>query len=522
MTKTAVGYVRVSTEEQAREGYSLAAQERAIREYCGARGWALAEVYVDRGASAKSIAGRPELQRLLADANGRTFNALVVWKLDRLSRRLLDLLSIFDELEGHGVEPACIQEPLESTPLGRFQRGVLGAVAQLERETIVERTKFGLAEKARQGGLLGSLPVGYVKVDGAVLEDPEAAPRVRQLFELYATGAYSLMGLVEWADQVGFRTPAGRPWHKVNLRTVLRNPSYIGKVAYHRRKAKGEVALYDGAHPALVSAETWQRVQDLLSERRGGTPWTRRPYGKPTHPLAGIVTCGECGHNMHAGSAVRSSGTRYRYLRCGQVSTRGRTSCAQPNVRADHVEAVLAWYVAGMQLPAAAIDAVIAERRRELEASAPVVDVARIEAQMERWRRLFVAGDVDEVRYRREVAPLRAQLDRSRRPAVTLDVEWARSRLQQVGSMFTTKPEDEQRRFVHEVFSRLVVHQGELTCIEPKAAYVPLFVVDRRLRFGQQGPEDPNMPLTEAVCVSVRPRGLEPPHPAPEAGALSD
>jgi len=153
---TAAGYVRVSTEEQAREGYGMAAQEQAARAYCQAHGWELVEVYADAGRSGKSMRGREALARLLEDARDGRFQRVVFWKLDRLGRNLRDILDICDTLESLNVGIVSIQEAIDTgMAAGRMVRSFLGAVPEFEREVIAERIKVGIAEVARQEGCEG-------------------------------------------------------------------------------------------------------------------------------------------------------------------------------------------------------------------------------------------------------------------------------------------------------------------------------------------------------------------------------
>lgn len=162
-------------------------------------GWDLLSVYSDAGKSGKSVQGREGLAQLLQDAAGRTFDQVVFWKLDRLGRNLKDLFTICDQLETLGVGVVSIQERFDTTtPIGRMLRNQLGSFAQFEREIIVERIKAGLAEKARQGELIGPLPLGYRRIeDGSVELDPVTAPLVKEAFAQYATGEHSLRDLTQ-------------------------------------------------------------------------------------------------------------------------------------------------------------------------------------------------------------------------------------------------------------------------------------------------------------------------------------
>jgi len=174
-----VGYVRVSTEEQAREGLSLEAQAARIRAWAAAQGLALAEIVVEAGASGKTL-DRPRLGELLARVRAGAVGAIVVTKLDRLTRRTRDLLELVEDvLRPQGVELVSLSEQLDTrTPGGVLMLTMLGAVAQMERELIGERTRAALAYKRERGERLGTTPLGFQT------PRPGAAPEpVRQELE---------------------------------------------------------------------------------------------------------------------------------------------------------------------------------------------------------------------------------------------------------------------------------------------------------------------------------------------------
>jgi site-specific DNA recombinase len=478
----AVGYVRVSSTEQAREGYSLAAQERAIRAYCEAHGWQVLAVYVDAGRSGKSVAGRPQLQELLAGAARREFQHVVIWKLDRLARNLRDLLAIGDRLEANGIGLASLSESFDSgTAVGRMLRNVLGSFAQFEREVIAERIRDGIAEKALQGELVGPLPLGYVRdQSGAVVTDPVVAPLVRELFLRYATGRHSLRDLTAWARSTGLRSREGNPLDRLSIRKVLTNVSYTGQVARSARKGGGIVA--NGRHPAIVDAALYAQVQDqLVRRRRAQDVSTHRPFGRTPYPLSGLTICG------YDGAGILGNGTkhgRYRYLRCSTAQRQGREACLQPMVRSDVIEAQLVEYLRDMRFPPDYLGEVVAWLRQHVAAPQDAEAAHRIQRELERWKRLYVTGEIDEPEYRRETAPLRRQLASVQRPVEVLDVEEAVLLLRRLGELWPYWRQDQQREFVHRVFERLVIRDDRLVVIQPRLAFAPLFLVDRRERFG--------------------------------------
>lgn len=180
--KKAVGYVRVSTEEQAREGLSLAAQETRIRAYCEAKGWKLLRVYRDEGFSGKDL-NRPGIQALIHDLKDNGVDVVVVLKLDRLTRSVRDLGALIEDLFG-GVALASVEESLDSsTANGRMVINLLGTVAQWEREVISERTAFALRYKRDQGQwAAGRVPFGFrIGQDGRLEEDPEQMRIIRAI-----------------------------------------------------------------------------------------------------------------------------------------------------------------------------------------------------------------------------------------------------------------------------------------------------------------------------------------------------
>jgi site-specific DNA recombinase len=485
----AAGYVRVSTEEQAREGYGLAAQEQAMRAYCQAQGWELVEVYADAGRSGKSMRGRDDLARLLEDAGAGRFQRVVFWKLDRLARNLRDLLEICDGLEALGVGIVSVQEAIDTgTATGRMIRNVLGALAEFERETIVERIKAGLAEKARQGELLGPIPLGYRRADpeeeidgkkpkGAIIADELTAPLVREAFTRYSTGNYSLRDMAGWAARVGLRSTEGNLLDRLSIHKLLQNVAYVGQVTYHSRQGGGVVAK--GKHPPIVDAALFAQVQETLTGRRGHWP-PARPFGREPYPLSGVAICG---YDAAPLVGVKSTNRGERYMRCSTAHRQGRHACRQPMVRAELLEDQVAAYVGGMRLSVEYLGEVVAELRSRRRPSEDKDEASRLKRELERWHRLFVLGEIDEARLKAETAPLKRALAEMERPQEVLDVERAVNLLRNMGRLWAESPRHLQREFTREVFGRIVVEGPQVTAITPKPAYAPLFLLDRRERF---------------------------------------
>ena len=223
-----IGYVRVSTEDQAREGVSLPAQREQIGAFCKARRWELVEVFADEGASGKSM-DRPGLQEALSALEGHRADILVVTKLDRLSRKVRDILELVEEVfADNGAELASIGESIDATTAtGRFVLQTFAALAQLERELISERTTAALAHVKREGRYLGRVPFGKGRDgEGRLVADPEGQKALRRARRLRAAGR----SWREVAERIG--------WTVSQTRTRL-DKSYREKAwAGHKERGK--------------------------------------------------------------------------------------------------------------------------------------------------------------------------------------------------------------------------------------------------------------------------------------------
>ena len=230
-TGLAVGYVRVSREEQAREGVSLDAQRDRVAAYATAKGLTLLDVIADEGLSGKDL-DRPGLQSLLARCRSGEVGHVIVWKLDRLTRRTRHLLSLVDDLFlARHIELHSVSESLDtSTPHGRFVLTLFGGLAQMERELIVERTRSALAYKREQGEPTSHAPLGFASRGRRerMVPVPEELKAVHRLLELWRAGR-SYRGIAANLNAEGVRTKQGRHWHHSTVSKVVQGRErYVG------------------------------------------------------------------------------------------------------------------------------------------------------------------------------------------------------------------------------------------------------------------------------------------------------
>jgi site-specific DNA recombinase len=342
-------YTRKSTEEGLEQEFnSLDAQREAGEAYVRSQageGWALLPDRYDDGGFTGGNTDRPALQRLLADIGAGRVDCVVVYKVDRLSRSLLDFAQMMRTFEDRSVSFVSVTQQFNTgTSMGRLVLNVLLSFAQFEREIISERTRDKIAATRRKGKWAGGHPVlGYdVDPNGfKLVVNPPEAERVRAIFALYLEHGALLPAVQEltargwvgkrWTTRKG-TARGGTPFTRTALYHLLTNPVYVGKVKY-----KDEV--HPGEHPAVVDPGVFQRVRDTL--RRNGA--TGRAASRATSPslLAGLLRCGPCDaamtptHTTKGGADPR----RYRYYACTRAHKSGRAACPSGAVPAGAVEA---------------------------------------------------------------------------------------------------------------------------------------------------------------------------------------
>ncbi len=258
MVRVAI-YTRVSTEDQAKEGFSLDAQRERLEAYCRARDWMVAASYVDDGHSGRNTR-RPAYQRMMAERD--RWDALLVIKMDRIHRNARNFMEMMDDLGEWGKDFVSATESLDtSTAMGRFVMDIIQRIAQLESEQIGERVYMGMSQKAKAGpGILGfHPPLGYDVREGALLANDREAGLVREMFDLCREGR-TLDEIASLLNARNRRTKRGTAWSAVKVHRILHNPVYAGFLRWDGLVRKAE-------HEPLVPIEFFNEVQELLRGR---------------------------------------------------------------------------------------------------------------------------------------------------------------------------------------------------------------------------------------------------------------
>jgi site-specific DNA recombinase len=433
--KRAFIYIRVSTAKQADkdidpEGYSIPAQ----RDGCNRRAETLnadvIEEFVDRGESAKS-ADRPALQRMLRRVDGGDIDYVIVHKIDRLARNRVDDAAIGVALKSAGVQLVSVTENIDDTPSGTLLHGIMASIAEFYSKNLATEILKGTTQKAKAGGTPFLAPIGYLNVrkmiDGreirTIEQDAERAPRIQWAFEAYATGEWSLKALLEELTDRGLTNRATakraeRPLYLSQVQKMLRNPYYIGIVAFRGLESEGK-------HEPLIEPELFDRVQQLLSSRflAGERNRVHRHY------LKGSVFCGRCGSRLTLSQSTGRS-AKYLYFIClGRHSK--RTKCNLPNLSVDEVESqVLQVWRAQAPLPEKTIDLVrkrlFADLRSERRAAERLIGAAKarvssIQSSRQSWAEKTARDSIPEDIGREKQNDLARQLVRARAEVVNLE-----------------------------------------------------------------------------------------------------
>lgn len=278
MKKKAALYIRVSTDAQFEEGYSVDAQKEMLAAYCTTKSWKNYEFYIDGGFTGSNIE-RPAMQRLIGDVKQGLIFAVVVYKLDRLSRSQKDTLYLIEDVfNPAGAAFTSLNENLDTaTPMGRAMLGIMSAFAQLERETIRERTRMGMKERVKEGLWMGGgrTPFGYdYDRSRGVLVPNADAETVRRIYDLYLAG----WSAARIAEAVGLR-------HDKQVRDILARRSNTGVIFYNGTE-------YPGKHEPIIDEATFEKTMRMMRDR------SDRRMLTSDRLLTGLTYCGRCGARM--------------------------------------------------------------------------------------------------------------------------------------------------------------------------------------------------------------------------------
>lgn len=499
-------YARVSTEEQAEYGYSIDAQLDTLRAYCNMHQKTIVGEYVDRGVSGKSIEGRYELQKLLRDAKQGLFDEVLVWKINRISRRTIDLLKIVEELGQKKITFRSFSENFETeTAMGKFALQMLGAVGELERNTIVDNVRMGMKQRARSGQWNGGKVLGYRssqavrgqrhRRDSTLEIVPEEAVAVRKIFELYASGK-GLKAIANQINHEGHKTKRGNAFSTDSIKQIILNPVYVGKIRYlqhenwneRRRKGKNDTPiLVDGGHEPIISEELWEKVQLLQKSKAVAT--SRTFDGKYT--LTGLLRCPQCGAAMVASRTVNrlKDGSKIirRYYSCGNFKSKGSSVCRANSVKADYAESFVYQRLKEVINSEQILTDIITTMNRQRKGNATPLQkelnsihqkIESIEGKRQKYFSLFEDEIVERETLTNRLNELRAEKERllARKSEIEwelgndnsqlVDYEYVRDILGQLDQLLFKASVEQIKSLLHLVIKQINVKNREIEAIE--------------------------------------------------------
>lgn len=352
-------YTRKSTTTGLEKDFtSLDAQREACELFIRSQvhaGWVVLDERYDDGGFTGANLERPGFQKLMRDIEAGEIDLVIVYKIDRLSRSLLDFARVMERLSKHGTGLVSITQNFSTTDaMGRLTLNMLMSFAEYEREMIAERTRDKISAARRRGKWTGGLvPLGYRAENGKLFIEEEEATIVREVFTSYVEHR-SLFHVVETLRDRGRKTKAyvsktgnvraAKAWTKHSVLRVLHNPVVAGLI-------HSNGTFFAAEHEPIVSAEEFHRVKALLS----GKPAQRAPTVRnPAYLLRGVVQCGRCGATMTPGSTRKDART-YRYYRCLTREKQGPGACASPPLPARPVEELVIKYIREFAQEASAV-----------------------------------------------------------------------------------------------------------------------------------------------------------------------
>jgi site-specific DNA recombinase len=465
-------YARVSSKDQEKEGFSIPAQLRLLRDYATNKGFVIAQEFTD--VETAKASGRTNFNEMLLylKKHQTKCRTILVEKTDRLYRNIKDYATVDEfDVEVHFVkENEIISRSSRSNE--QFVHGIKVLMARNYSQNLGEETVKGMTEKACAGIYPSCAPVGYLNADGpngkrVIVSDPDAAPKITELFERFATGRYSLKALVKAANVEGLKLRGRRLYSSV-VHQILRKRLYTGDFDWDGR-------TYTGSHEPLVTRECWQRVQELLNTRAENR--TRKV--KHDFAYTGLVRCGHCGC-LFVGELKKR---KYVYYHC----TGNRGKCEEPYTRQEILAREFAEVLQELVIPPAILEwlgsDVLASDQTEQAAHAQAIKKLQarheqIQARIETMYMDKLDGRITQEFFDKQSAAWRVEQDGLQRKiqdvqkATLAPIDYAVDMLRltsRASELFLQQTAAEQRRLLQVVVEKAAWQDGTLrtTLFEP-------------------------------------------------------
>ena len=323
----AIIYTRVSTKNQAEEGYSLAGQEKDCKFFAEMNNYSVLKVFVEKGESAKTQ-DRTELQNLMkfCIANKKNIDAIIIWKIDRLTRDVKDFYNLQDFFAKLNIKVLFARENNGDSAGDKLTRNLMGVLAQYENDQKSERVTAGMKQAFLTGHWLWRAPIGYIMKNGNIEPDPKTAHHVKKIFKLFSTGMYEQTQLIKIIEADGIKINTNR------MCRLLRNPLYMG----HMHKNTWAEEPIRGIFEPLISEVEFKKVQDILNGKKPVITAYKR--NNPEFPLRQFITCPNCNQPLTGSKKGRKE--RYAYYHCHH-----KDCCINFRIRKEKLEKIFVDYL---------------------------------------------------------------------------------------------------------------------------------------------------------------------------------
>ncbi len=498
-----VGYIRVSTDEQI-DGYSLSAQEKAIRDFANLRGWHISHIYIEAGRSAKDDK-RPQFQQMIEDAKQGHFDVIAVHKLDRFSRSLIDCMTYLNMLNEHKVAFVSVTEDFDfTTPIGKVILAMLAAFAQWYLDNLSNEVSKGKKERARKGGWNGTLSFGYTTpqrlreksialdkklklgdidqenyheerqlIDKTLatyttLSDTDAipcpfdSPAVILAYEAYATGAESDRSIAQLLNDSGYRISSRKknsPFLTDTVGNILKNKFYIGMTSYGEKVKGLERKWIQGIHDSIISEDLFYTVQSIR-EKRAERYNAQRVGKKNTYPLTSVLKSVEPNGSWR-GQVARG---KRRYIRRAVPGVLpGKV------IFAEDLENNIGNFLKSLQIPQNWQSMIETKPMNSKPIEAKQLQAKR--KQLERLQNLYLLGDISEddflnqrIQYKADIENLEARVFSNSEQIIKMG-----RLIENVGEVWELASLEEKQLLTKQLFHYVYMKDKEIVAVEPSA-----------------------------------------------------
>lgn len=465
-------YIRVSTTEQADEGYSVGEQEARLRSYCDAYGYIINAVYIDPGYSGATLE-RPGIKNVIKDIRSGKCKKVIVWKLDRLSRSQKDTMILLEDVFlANNCNFVSITESFDtSSPIGKCIVGILSSFAQMERENLKMRTTMGRQARIKKGHFHGShAPIGYKFADGSndLIIDPYASKMVREIFRLFISGN-SIKSISEHMLEI-YGDNLYDFGNNTAIRRILRNPVYMGCVTLGTER-------YKGIHEPIISETDWYLAAAILihnKEMEKRTYAFRAAGTTADNLLTGLLFCGDCDARMYARKVSKS---KKKYI-CHSVARTSKAMIKSDNCTnrlhpytVEELDQIVIGEILKLSLDRSYFDSMVNDMcdtpSDELDGYQERMD--EIDRQINRLLNLYQTGimELSEIQERisdlkEEKGKIQAEIERLKAStSIPLDIAW--NHITSFSSIIESGDTAEIHRIIHSLVDKVVVLNYDVT-----------------------------------------------------------